>query len=41
MAMTLHPELYDETILKDIYMNRVDLSKITEQKPRGTLFFHG
>ena len=34
MAMTLHPELYDETILRDIYMNRVDLSNITEQKPR-------
>ena len=34
LAMTLHPELYDETILRDIYMNRVDLSNVTEQKPR-------
>ena len=34
LAMTLHPELYDETILQDIYMNRIYLSNVTEQKPR-------
>ena len=34
LAMALHPELYDETILRDIYMNRIDLSNVTEQKPR-------
>ena len=34
LAMTSHPELYDETILRDIYMNRIYLSNVTEQKPR-------
>ena len=34
MAMAEHPELYDETILRDMYMNNIGFRIITEQKPR-------
>ena len=34
MAMAEHPELYDETIIRDMYMNNIGFRIITEQKPR-------